>query len=714
MTRKYLTSVEERLRQALRRAHIAEAKLAEATKVELSPDDAAAAQPTASANLVSPGGPSPDLALTTSSTHESEPSRAYSVQDDVAINLSAYHPSGDLPSSDWQYHGGDRAPGSDNASPSTLPYAPAQQHSGDRNELEAAPTDADDFAWDEQSPKAVPPMYHTPTGDPDQSVTDGMASLSVEEQGSGYLGVASGAAMLRLLLPDADHKRPSRRATNSQYDDSQDSSNQMNDAWVPTPVYAERGIAEIDLDGAINSYFSLYHQSYPIVHEPSFRAQYAKVLSRPGGKSWNALAYLIGAIGIFTTATAPSSRDLDLFEAAKANISIDSLETGNLTLVQVLVLMSNYLQKRNKPNSGYNYLGLALHMAMGLGLHKEFQDWGISPLRLEIRRRVWWCLQIFYTGAVITFGRPLSWPGHGIEVALPLNVDDRNLTHLSTQLPPPQDGPTTHSAVAIQARFHLATNDIYSRVISLHFPSAAELVRLDDERIEPWRLRWHPGKLVLPLKFRLSRSIMEWRYRNFRIICYRPFVMRHVLQRRANIYNQPEDAATLTAIHRCLHEAERSIASIHTYWMTENRNCLSAWYGLYFLFQASLIPVMCLRNDPVSPQADSWRSQIQLCISVLESMKPINPASQECHRMIMRLCSAYLGDVTDSAAFLHEVQPVEESPQTQLSAVYPMLWPQPQGDMDIFMDETQWSAFLSMPSVSEEPELVQGQDHQGA
>jgi transcriptional regulatory protein GAL4 len=233
------------------------------------------------------------------------------------------------------------------------------------------------------------------------NVTDGMASLSVEDKGAGYLGVASGAAMLRLLLPDAEHRGALRRSPQAHTRKiSAAQSTRPDLGWVPTPVWLERDIASVDLDSAVNSYFSLYHVSYPIVHEASFRAQYAQVIPRPGGRSWNALAYMIGAIGMFTTSTGPVSRDLDLFEAAKANISIDSLETGNITLVQVLVLMSNYLQKRNKPNSGYNYLGLALNMAMGLGLHKEFHNWRIAPLSMEIRRRVWWCLHVFAIGAV--------------------------------------------------------------------------------------------------------------------------------------------------------------------------------------------------------------------------------------------------------------------------------------------------------------------------
>jgi len=134
---------------------------------------------------------------------------------------------------------------------------------------------------------------------------------------------------------------------------------------------------------------------------------------------------MIAAIGSFTTGTAPSHVDRIYVMAAKSNMSISSLESGNLSLVQALTLMSNYLQKRNKPNSGYNYLGLALHVAMGLGLHKEFPDWDISPLNMEIRRRVWWCMFVFNVGATITFGRPLAWPRSGIEVSLPLNIHDR-------------------------------------------------------------------------------------------------------------------------------------------------------------------------------------------------------------------------------------------------------------------------------------------------
>ena len=178
------------------------------------------------------------------------------------------------------------------------------------------------------------------------------------------------------------------------------------------------------LEPFVDAYFSLFHPSYPIVHEATFRAQFMEVIPRPTGNAWQVLLFIVAAVGVWSTAIEPTNVDLGLFEAAKARLSIDMLETGNLILVQALTLISNYMQKRNKPNSGYNYTGLARRIAMGIGLHKEFPTWEASLFTTEMRRRIWHCLYIFDVGAIITFSRPLDFPGDGIDVGLPMNVHD--------------------------------------------------------------------------------------------------------------------------------------------------------------------------------------------------------------------------------------------------------------------------------------------------
>lgn len=217
---------------------------------------------------------------------------------------------------------------------------------------EEPPSEVDDFSWDEISrattshlEDAVQRHKHT-INVKDEDVVDGMASLTVEDRGAGYLGTSSGAAMLRLLMPGVEPRNTAgqRRTTNLEEHSAYDNKDL---------AYEELGLADIDLDSAIDAYFASYHLQYPMVHEPTFRAQYSSIIPRPNGKAFEALVYMIGAFGVFSTATTTdekSNDDLKLFEAAKLNVKIDVLEKGNVTLLQVLVLMSNFLQKRGKPN----------------------------------------------------------------------------------------------------------------------------------------------------------------------------------------------------------------------------------------------------------------------------------------------------------------------------------------------------------------------------
>jgi hypothetical protein len=149
-----------------------------------------------------------------------------------------------------------------------------------------------------------------------------------------------------------------------------------------------------------------------------------EIIPRPTDNAWQVLLFVVAAVGAFTASTQPTDIDLRLFEAAKARLSIDMLEMGSLLLVQALTLISNYMQKKDKPNSGYNYMGLTRRIAMGIGLHKEFPTWENNLLTVELRRRIWYCLYIFDVGAIITFSRPLDFPQDGVDVELPLNVHD--------------------------------------------------------------------------------------------------------------------------------------------------------------------------------------------------------------------------------------------------------------------------------------------------
>lgn len=167
--------------------------------------------------------------------------------------------------------------------------------------------------------------------------------------------------------------------------------------WAPTHGETQRWV---------DAYFRHYHSQYPIVHEPTFRAQLSEVIPQPPAAQWMLLMNTVIGLGAFTAGAPMYAVDYFL-EQASSVISVDLLETGSLVLVQAYTLLSNLAQKRNKPNAGSTYLGIAVRMAIGLGLHRELPMWNIPPFEREVRRRVWWVLYIFDSGAAITFGRPI-------------------------------------------------------------------------------------------------------------------------------------------------------------------------------------------------------------------------------------------------------------------------------------------------------------------
>lgn len=287
--------------------------------------------------------------------------------------------------------------------------APVQTNGG-QGLVETPPRE--DFEWDELD--VMQPLPSASSGAVDAGgdfqVKDGMASLAVDEKDGGYLGVASGAALLRFLEPTTR---------------SRTFSNSSSHPRVHMPLALQPDPNRHIVDTMIDAYFATYHLSYPIIHEPTFRAQYSEVIPQPHGRSWPVLAYIVAAIGVYGSSTTATDLEFQLFAHARSMLTFDFIEMGNSTLVQALTLISNYQQKRDKPNSGYNYLGLAVRMATGLGYHKEFPGWKISPLKMEMRRRIWWALCVFDVGATITFSRPILWPYEGVDVSFPMNVTDR-------------------------------------------------------------------------------------------------------------------------------------------------------------------------------------------------------------------------------------------------------------------------------------------------
>ena len=125
------------------------------------------------------------------------------------------------------------------------------------------------------------------------------------------------------------------------------------------------------------------------------------------------------------------------------------------------------------------------------------------------------------------------------------------------------------------------------------------------------------------------------------------------------------------AVQRCNVASSKTISQISSFWSShQQRNMIAGWYALYFLFQAVMIPVICLRNNPQAEAASSWRDQIQMSILTLRDMAPLSEAANKCLDIIDTLCgSLLLGDED-----LQCQEPTYESPQTQLDNLASWIW----------------------------------------
>ncbi|KAI1628727.1 fungal-specific transcription factor domain-containing protein [Exophiala viscosa] len=450
---------------------------------------------------------------------------------------------------------------------------------------------------------------------------DGSPNTSeLHESGSGYLGNVSSAAFLHVagisfasleILPSS-----------------------------PTSI-GEISAGMERLDTYINAYFSVFHTSYPILHEATFRAQQVEIIARPPQVLWQSLTYIVAAIG--ATATA-SDRTLhqSYFKTAKLALTINILECGNMTTVQVLALFAQYLQKSgNKPNQAYNFIGLARRIALSLGLHREVPDSSninTNAWKIENRRRVWWCRFVLDFEMSLTLSRPIELL-QGADVQIPLNILDETLTMTATQMPEEVLETTIYTGLICQAQFNVAIADIYNCLLDEDNPAAEQVIAADDEMIRGWSASLPPffaEHMPQDPKFVLSHSILHLRPWNFRIVMYRPSLIQAMEAASTSLASPPSKAldAIFSAACRCQEAAKETISKVDAVMPYLPKTQLASWYMLWFLFQAAVIAALSLRDCQDAAEAEQWRNQVDCTVRLMRTIECLVSKAARCVQIV--------------------------------------------------------------------------------
>lgn len=334
-------------------------------------------------------------------------------------------------------------------------------------------------------------------------------------------------------------------------------------------------------DQLIAAYFECYNNSYPVLHERTFRSQCASRNRYLRDSSWYMVYHMVLAIGEWVGGFNDEHHSM-YYDAARSRFGPESLERGNLTTVQAFLLMSNYQQKRDRPNTGFNLLGIAHRMAFGLGLHREPSQQGKVDTLSELRRRtVFWVLYCFDSGFSITTGRPTFMIDSFIDVNIPRNFDDsscRASGHQPIEVP----HPTNLSAIIAQARLAKLANKAYGQFSSVSpCTDADHQTSVMEHMLQTWRSSL-PGYFFteeVPFWFKRSRKVVLWKEDNVRILLLLASQRQRTdLHEKIAVGQRYQAAAAATIVDICTFYEDSQMPP----------NPGLGWYAVYFLLQAAL------------------------------------------------------------------------------------------------------------------------------
>ncbi|KAK9459715.1 fungal-specific transcription factor domain-containing protein [Lipomyces oligophaga] len=436
---------------------------------------------------------------------------------------------------------------------------------------------------------------------------DGTAITDTTLHESGYLGDSAGVSLLRMVQNLVDEDQSGNSSNDHLIRCDPVAMKYSSSSTYASILQNENAlISSVVTDALVDLYFRVYHPSFPLLHEHTFRLQYRNPDLIQDKASWKLLLRMVLAVGAFAGSTRVNNDDFEFYLSARVRLSAELFESGTIEQVQMLLLMANYLQKRDKPNTSYNILGLAVRMAIGMGLHRERQNLTGMPMlvRTEACRRLWWILYMFESGASLTFGRPSSMSDSMVNAHIPLNIDDSGLSP-NDQVPAATSRVTPYTACIAQAKLAIIANRLYNSFFALRRPVSSkealkELVCSFEEQLSKWRLSLSSEFMSenCPDWFKGPRAVVLWKEQNLRMLMYKS-TLKYVARRNSSLGRRPIGSPEIlresnmednSDLKRCIDVACETVLAVDSYCVETYQIYLGiAWYATYFLFQAVLI-----------------------------------------------------------------------------------------------------------------------------
>ncbi|KAF3764249.1 hypothetical protein M406DRAFT_91697, partial [Cryphonectria parasitica EP155] len=143
---------------------------------------------------------------------------------------------------------------------------------------------------------------------------------------------------------------------------------------------------------------------------------------------------------------------------AKANF----ITTSELVVLQAFIVFLVLVRRHDDTRFCWTLTGLAIRIGQSMGLHRDGTYLpGLTPLEIEMRRRLFWALCILDLRSAEDQGTELTIADKTFDTELPLNINDTDLTDETTEMPKPRQGVTDMTFSLIRYEVCAAARRLY-------------------------------------------------------------------------------------------------------------------------------------------------------------------------------------------------------------------------------------------------------------
>ncbi|RFU79585.1 transcriptional activator mut3p [Trichoderma arundinaceum] len=379
-----------------------------------------------------------------------------------------------------------------------------------------------------------------------------------------------------------------------------------------------------------DTYLKVFARLFHILHDPSFCSDYERFRADPEGVSLSWLALLFATLSVAVAALEEEDADLlhDLGRTTSVSKNVSILTSRYRAAAMQALEADNYLWRHNlytlqalviiiyginhSHGSSWTLLGLARNIAFSLGCHVDPDNFGLSLVEAEERRRCWAAVSMLYTIQNSTMGNldPTSLP---TDVRLPLDVDDDKIMDDALMPMGSKTMPSQMSYLLHKFRLYDICSKICSRVLSKRSSTSYEIVHELDEAIlgqhEAWNLQYltHTQRSSLSDTHIVHLDILFGYSYQLMLLLHRPIILQYFGSSSARAsYSRVQ---MQTSRLRCL-ESARSLLTIHRRAHESRPFQPYQWYnaglGSFHAFHAAITIVYILG---VSPDLDEVEAE---------------------------------------------------------------------------------------------------------